>query len=311
MRRDGALAEDFASRHGVPRWTTDAKSVIEGDDVVAVYIASPVGQHEQYALDVAKAGKPCYVEKPMARSAAECNRMVDAFKKAKQPLFVAYYRRALPRFVEAKRLIDAGEIGKITAVSFALKSSAHRREYDRANLPWRVVAEQSGGGIFFDLASHTLDAIDFMVGPAHNATGSAANIASPFDVEDTVALSFNLENGAPGVGQCCFCTNDRADSIVINGTDGTIELASFSPDTLTLRKGESAETTQHEDPTHVQINLIQSIVDQLLGRGSCPSTGESAARTAAVLDAATSSYYGGRSENFWARPETWPGRRNV
>lgn len=309
MRRDAELCEDFAKRHNVPRWTTDATSIIEGDDVDAVYIASPVGQHEQYALDVAKAGKPCYVEKPMARSAVECNRMVDVFKKAGLPLFVAYYRRSLPRFVETKRLIEAGEIGEITTVSLSLKTSAHRRDYDLNSLPWRVVAEQSGGGIFFDLASHMLDVVDWMVGPALSASGNAANVASPFDVEDTVGLTFSLANGAQCVGTWCFASDRREDRIVIGGTEGSIEIGAFSPNTLTLRKGENSQTTVHEDPVNVQRFLIQSIVDELLGRGKCPSTGESAARTAAVMDAATANYYGGRDDNFWDRPETWPGRR--
>jgi hypothetical protein len=57
----------------------------------------------------------------------------------------------------------------------------------------------------------------------------------------------------------------------------------------------------------VQQPLIQTVVDDLLGRGTCPSTGESARRTSAVMDAVLDSYYGGRSDAFWQRPQTWPG----
>jgi len=57
--------------------------------------------------------------------------------------------------------------------------------------------------------------------------------------------------------------------------------------------------------------LIQSVVDDLLGRGECPSTGESARRTSRVMDRVLDAYYGGRGDAFWSRPQTWPGRRRV
>ena len=84
----------------------------------AVYIATPPGSHEELARKVAAAGKPCYVEKPMARNHAECVRMIEAFRAAKVPLFVAYYRRRLPRFVKAKQLIDEGRLGRVTGLVY-------------------------------------------------------------------------------------------------------------------------------------------------------------------------------------------------
>jgi predicted dehydrogenase len=102
MRRNAALAEDYARRHGVPKWTADADSLIHHQEVDAVYIATPPGSHLEYALRVAAAGKPAYVEKPMGRNYAECQQMIEAFVKAGQVLFVAYYRRRLPRFLRAK-----------------------------------------------------------------------------------------------------------------------------------------------------------------------------------------------------------------
>src|SRR5438067_1919276 len=82
MRRDGAKAADYARRHGVPHWYDDADKLVADPEVNAVYVATPPGSHLEYALRVAAAGKPCYVEKPMARSHAECRRMIDAFDAA-------------------------------------------------------------------------------------------------------------------------------------------------------------------------------------------------------------------------------------
>src|SRR5690606_690197 len=97
MRRSADKAKDYAERHGVPRWTTDAAEVIAATDVDAVYVATPPSSHAHYTRLAAQAGKPVYVEKPMARTAAEAEAMLRACQQAGVPLFVAYYRRALPR----------------------------------------------------------------------------------------------------------------------------------------------------------------------------------------------------------------------
>src|SRR5882757_10269989 len=72
MRRDRAKAEDYARRHGVARAYDDAAALIADPDVDAVYVATPPSSHAAYTLAAARAGKPVYVEKPMALSHAEC-----------------------------------------------------------------------------------------------------------------------------------------------------------------------------------------------------------------------------------------------
>ena len=143
MRRDGAKAADYAKRHGVARWYDDADRLIGDPDVDAVYVATPPGSHLAYAQRVAAAGKPCYVEKPMARSHGECRRMVEAFERARLPLFVAYYRRALPRFVRAKQLIDSGALGRVTGCRYHIS----RPFSPSSSNVWRFDPAQSGGGL--------------------------------------------------------------------------------------------------------------------------------------------------------------------
>ena len=99
MRRTGHLAKDYAQRHGVPKWYDDAEALIDDPDVDAVYVATPPSSHKEYTIMAAEAGKPVYVEKPMALNYAECQQMLDACRSAGVPLFVAYYRRAQARCV--------------------------------------------------------------------------------------------------------------------------------------------------------------------------------------------------------------------
>jgi len=308
MRRTAALAEDYARRHGVPRWTADAGALIRDPGVDAVYVATPPGTHLAYALQVAAAGKPAYVEKPMARTHQECRLMVEAFRAAGRPLFVAYYRRALPRFLQARRLVEDGALGRVTHAAYRYSEPRHRH-VDPANLPWRLQAEHSGGGLLLDLGSHTLDILDFILGPLRDVTGRAENRASPYDVEDHVALRFRTDAGAEGEAAWDFACQERADLIEIRGERGRVALSTFGDEPVLLQRDGREEAFDLPNPPHVQQPLIQTIVDELRGRGTCPSTGESAARTSAVMDAVLEGYYGRRRGEFWRDPARWPGRR--
>jgi predicted dehydrogenase len=264
---------------------------------------------------VCAARKPAYVEKPMARTHAECRRMIAAFAAAGVPLFVAYYRRALPRFVRARDLVAAGELGTITGVSYRqsgpyhLDAAAGVRE--GGPLPWRLQAEQAGGGLFLDLGCHTLDILDFICGPLEDARGGAANLATPIAVEDTVALSFRTRDGALGTAQWWFAAAERSDEIIISGERAELRLSTFGNEPVELRRGEHVDRFDLPNPPHIQQPLIQTIVDELRGIGTCPSTGESAARTSAIIDTVLLGYYGTRDDGFWRTPDRWPGNRTA
>jgi predicted dehydrogenase len=175
-------------------------------------------------------------------------------------------------------------------------------------LPWRLQATESGGGLFFDLGSHTLDILDFILGPLVEVTGVAVNRASPGEVEDSVAMSFRTESDVPGVATWDFAGAVREDVIQITGVKGRVSLSTFGTEPVRWESGEGVQEFDLPHPPHVAQPLIQAIVDELRGHGRCASTGASALRTARVMDRVTESYYGGRDDEFWLRPESWPGR---
>jgi predicted dehydrogenase len=311
MRRRGDLAADYARRHGVPAWYDDAEALIHDGAVDAVYIATPPGEHERFALAVCAAGKPAYVEKPMARNHEECRRMIAAFASAGLPLFVAYYRRGLPRFRKARELVASGHLGRITGVTCRFAGPYHREVEaivkGGAGLPWRFEAQHSGGGLLLDLGAHTLDILDFILGPLESVEGLAANVGTQHLVEDAVAMTFRAAGGAPGTAHWNFASAERADEIVIAGERSELRLSTFDNAPLALRHGGRCEYFDLANPPHVQQPLIQTIVDELRGRGRCDSTGVSAARTSAIIDTVLSGYYGTRTDGFWRTPERWPG----
>ncbi len=111
-------ARDYAQRHGIERVYESIDELICAPHLDAIYIATPVSSHSELALRVAAAGKICCIEKPMALNAREAERVAQAFAKKNLPLYVAYYRRSLPRFQQVKRWLDEGAIGEVRAINW-------------------------------------------------------------------------------------------------------------------------------------------------------------------------------------------------
>lgn len=299
MRRDGAKAKDYAQRHQVPTWYDQAEYLIHDPDVNAIYIATPPNAHAEFTIKAAEAGKPVYVEKPMARSLSECKQMVDACNHAQVPLYVAYYRRMLPNFIKLKQFIESGAIGEIRLVKIELHKTTEPDILAKtvATMPanWRVNPEISGGGYFFDLASHQLDYLDYVFGPIQSVHGSAGNQAGLYTAADIVSSHFTFKNGIQGFGSWCFTVDEKAvkDELTVIGSKGKLSIPFFGEPEIVLEKSglKRKKIFKFDLPKHIQQPLIQTVVDDLLGIGVCPSTGTSAARTNWVMEEMTKGYY--------------------
>jgi len=289
MRRDRAKAEDYARRHNVPRVHARAEDLIDDPDVDAVYIATPPSSHSDLALKTGAARKPCLVEKPMAMNHAECLRMVEAFREAQTPLWVAYYRRALPRFLRVRELLRAGAIGQLTSIHVKVTDPLATGEAAKA---WRFNAEIAGAGLFLDLASHYFDIIDFLAGPITAAAGFALNTGGSYATEDVTATAFQIGDKVAGTGVWNFNAPTSADSIVFTGSAGEIATAVRADEDVIVTRGAGQPNLyRFRNPPHVHQPLIQTIVDELRGKGKCESTGESGARSAWVMERCLESYY--------------------
>jgi len=286
MRRDLSKAQDYAQRHGVPRAYARAADLIEDPAVDAVYIATPPSSHCELALAVAAAGKPCLVEKPMAMNHGECLRMVDAFASRGVPLWVAYYRRALDRFLLVRELLTNGAIGTLTSVHVNVTKPLATTEITN----WRFDPAIAGAGLLFDLASHCVDLLDFLVGPIAGVAGFPINTAGAYGAEDVTAAAFAFDSSVVGTGIWNFNAGASVDTMTFTGSKGTLETPIFSDTDVVVRSGDREQVHRVRNPPHVHQPLIQSIVDELAGRGRCASTGESGARASWVLDRCVSGF---------------------
>ncbi len=289
MRRNAEKARDFANRHGVPKWYSDADALIADPEINAIYIATPPDTHKMYTLKAAAAGKPVYVEKPMARAYSECVAMIKACEKAKVPLYVAYYRRALPNILKVKEFLESDVLGAIRFVTITLLKplAPQNRSEGGDGDNWRIRPEIAGGGYFYDLASHQLDALDFLIGPVIKAEGFAMNQSGLYLAEDITTGTFLFENGVLGSGTWAFNTAKRAAKEVttIVGSKGQVSFPFFDDHHVKLEiDGKPGELFQFPMPQHIQQPLIRTVVEDILGKGHCPSTGKSGARTNRVME---------------------------
>ena len=292
MRRNSNLAEDYAIRHQVPSWYSDVDLLINDPKVNAIYVATPPDTHAKYAIKAMRAGKPVYVEKPMGRTFAECQEMLDVSTETGMPIYVAYYRRALPGFIKVKELIESGSIGLVRMVNIRFYRPPDK-DLPGNNIPWRLQPEVAGAGLLFDLASHTLDYLDYVFGAIGNIKANAFNQASRYPAEDIVLANWQHESGVAGTGSWCFTTSDKnvLDEVEIIADAGRIIFSTFEFTPVVLENSGGRQEFAFDRPPHVQSNLMAKIIASLRGEGESPSTGKSAARTNRVLEEMVKDYY--------------------
>lgn len=286
MSRSSEKASSYAQRHNIPRWHTDAQSLINDPEVNAVYIATPPSSHATYAIMAMKAGKPVYVEKPLAASYVDCQRVMRISRETGVPCFVAYYRRKLPYFDKVQELLQDGAIGKVVNVQIRFSVPPRDLDYNSTNLPWRVQRDIAGGGYFYDLAPHQLDLLQEFFGPIVHVSGFSANRGGLYQTEDTVSASFAFQDGMPGSGSWCFVGHEsaRTDQIELIGEKGRICFSVFTYSPIVLQTSQGKQEITIPNPPHVQLPMIEEVVRHLQGNGTCTADCISATSVNWVLD---------------------------
>ena len=283
MGRNLAKTEDYAKRHHVPHVFDDADALINHPEIDAIYIATPPDSHEYYALKVAEAGKICCIEKPMAPSYEACLRINAAFEDRNLPLFVSYYRRSLPRFLQVKEWIDQNKIGNIRHIHWHFTKPAN--DIDKSgSYNWRTDAKIAPGGYFDDLASHGLDLFGFLLGTIKEASGMAENKQGLYTAKDDIKGQWIHSSGITGFGTWNFGADQREDMVKIYGNEGNITFSVFGEVPIVLERDDDTKSLVIAHPEHVQWYHVQNMKADLLGNSTHPSTGTTAAHTAWVMD---------------------------
>ena len=280
MRRNGAKAADYARRHGVPRWYDSIDALLGDPEVNAVYIATPTNTHLPLTLEVLASGRPALVEKPMAMDGAEATRMMEAAERAGLPLFVAYYRRALPRFEALRDVVQGGRLGDVRAVTMRHLRPGHYAPRQR----WKLDPAINGGGLFVDVQVHTFDWLDHCFGPPADVLGLVRRVGDG-PSEDLVAYTLGWSEGMVANGLYCFGAGPEDEWVAIHGSEGTATMSFFKDEAISVTFNDGrVERIERPDPPHVHEPLVARIVEQLRGGRPAPSRAVDAARTTQLID---------------------------
>lgn len=276
-------AKDYAKRHNVPVVFRDPQSLIQSPEIDAVYIATPPDSHHTLALQVAQAGKPCCVEKPMAVNFALCKDMEKAFQQAQVPLFVAYYRRCLPAFNGIKTWLSQSIIGEVRHVTWMYSRPPSELDLS-GSYNWRTNKTIAPGGYFDDIACHGLDLFTYLWGPAKKVTGVVTNQQHLYTSYDAIAANLLFESGITFSGHWNFAAHVKEDKVLVTGSKGSLEFSVFGETPALVKNAAGELQLAMEKPSPIQQSFVQAMADHLISGKPHPSQAASAAHTSWIMD---------------------------
>lgn len=254
-RADAARAESFAVEFGAKRWHADWRQLMEDAEVEAVYVATPVHLHAEQAIAAAEAGKHVLVEKPMALTVAECERMNAAAEANGVRLGVAYYRRFYPVVERVREILESGEIG--TPVIAQVNAFERFDPVPENPRRWLLDKRHAGGGPMFDFGCHRIEVLLNLFGDVKAVKGLASNVIFDREVEDTASALIQFVRGIQAVLSVTHAAREPQDTLEIFGSEGSVRVEVLNEGSLCVMTKDGARTERH--PPHA--NLHQPLID--------------------------------------------------
>lgn len=230
VTRDEKKAEAYP---GTRAWRSVEEALGADPEIDAVYVASPVVFHAAQTIALLRAGKNVLCEKPVAMNLAEATAMVQAAEQARKLFGVAYYRRCYPKLIRAKELIAQGAIGQPV---FA--EGIYHGWLESAERGWLRDPKMAGGGPLYDVASHRIDALNFLFGKPERATGLRSNALHDLAVEDSATAVIGYHGGVHAVVDARWNSRVSRDEFRVVGTEGELAMTPLNGPSLRRPGGE-------------------------------------------------------------------------
>jgi len=206
--RSAEAAQKSALELGCPFWTADYHDLLARSDIDVIDCSLPNHLHEEVVLAAAKAGKHIYCEKPLAMDVTQGRRMVDAANQAGVKTQMNFNFRFYPAVMRARQLIDDGFLGRV----FSFRGCFYRASYINPNKPlsWRLKKESAGSGALFDLGSHIIDLVYYLLGDFNSVLATLDTLIKErpvsagstqkgrVDVDDIALMQVRMANDALG-----------------------------------------------------------------------------------------------------------------
>ncbi|MEO8205266.1 MAG: Gfo/Idh/MocA family oxidoreductase [Chthoniobacterales bacterium] len=275
-------AEAFAKRHHISKACSSLEEMLSLD-LDAIYVCSPPASHAEYTEKAAAAGHHVMVEKPMATSIVECERMIKAAAQHGVTLGVAYYRRTYPKMIRIRELLEQGAIGTPVWVNIALHSWFLPAPDNPQH--WRVEKQESGNaGALADIGVHRFDLLDFWLGESKVVHASFTNLVQSYEVEDGASVILQLKNGAPVHTFFSWNAKTWMDRFEIVGSEGKIIAEPLDGPQLIVMRGDDREELMLPAPENAHSACIQDFVSACREGRSPLCNGKTGLRTNTLLE---------------------------
>ena len=263
LTRDPAKARDYPDAHIY----TNLDDALANSRVDAVYVATPVALHAPQTIAALRSGKHVLCEKPAALDFSSASRMKEAAGQTGKLLGIAYYRRLFPELIDAKRRIEAGEIGRPVLA----EANCHGW-LPPPSRAWLADPNLAGGGPLHDIACHRIDAINFLFGEPKHAVGLLSNVVHEMPVEDSATVLIDYASGPRAIVDVRWNSRVDRDQFRIIGEGGEIDLSPLSGG---------------PNPPHPNVHypLIENFVSACLGDAQLICPMEESLKTDRVLHA--------------------------
>lgn len=229
-------AQAFGERFDVP-WFDDMHRMMAECAIDVIVVLTPSGMHADHVVELAKYGKPIIVEKPMALTLEDADRMNAACKAANAPLFVVKQNRFNVPVAKLREALEAGRLGKPIIGTVRVRWCRRQDYYDQDD--WRGTWALDGG-VLTNQASHHVDLLAWMMGDAQSVFAHATTALADIETEDTIVAVVKFRNGALGTIEATTATRpeDLEGSLSVLGEGGTVEIGGFAVNKMKVWKFE-------------------------------------------------------------------------
>jgi len=220
-------AEQGGKEYNIPYYTDYHQMLREHTEIDVINILTEGGNHAKPVIDLAQYGKHFVVEKPMALSIEDADKMIEACNKSGSRLFVVMQNRYNYPIMKLKEAISQGRFGKIFMATVRVRWCRDQNYYDMD--AWRGTWKLDGG-IFASQASHHLDLLEWLVGDVESVFAKTINAFAKIEAEDTGVVALKFKNGALGTIEATTAVRptDTEGSISVLGDKGMVEVAGFA-----------------------------------------------------------------------------------
>jgi predicted dehydrogenase len=237
-------AEVLGAQHGVPSFGSVTEMMESGPEIDAVSVLTESGRHAENVVEIAQFGKHVVVEKPMALTLADADRMITACTDNGSRLFVVKQNRFNVPVMKARDALEAGRFGKLVLGTVRVRWCRRQAYYDES--AWRGTWAWDGG-VLTNQASHHIDVLEWMMGDVESVFAKSTTALADIEVEDTAVVVVKFANGALGVIEATTATRptDLEGSLSILGERGSVEVGGFALNEMKVWKFE--DSADHDD----------------------------------------------------------------